>query len=269
MGQCRTKKRIVPVAALKKKKTLGSSQDGLREFIFLLAIICADRTSLTPALIYQRESGDLQTSWLEDYNHKTNQAYFAASIKGWTNENLGMSWLTKVFEPQTRSKSGYRKRLLIVDGHSSHLNKRFMDFCEQHGIILGFMPPHSTHRLQPLDVAIFSPLTTAYSNQIDAVMQSSFGFSRITKRSFWPLFKSAWESALTMSNIQSAFAAIGIWPFDLNRVLQHIRIKTPSPPPNINESTQKTSGSVQGVRCAIKALKADDLHTTEGMDLII
>ena len=220
-------------------------------------------------MIYQGESGDLQTSWLDDYDHKTDQAYFAASTKGWTNENLGMSWLTKVFEPQTRSKLGYRTRLLIVDGHSSHLNRKFMNFCEQHGIILGFMPPHSTHRLQPLDVAIFSPLATAYSNQIDAVIQSSFGFSRVTKRSFWPLFKSAWESALTVSNIQSAFAATGIWPFDPNRVLQHIRTKTPSPPPDTNESARKTPGSVRGVRRAIKALKAEDLHTTEGMDLII
>ena len=259
----------MPVAALKNKKTLGSSQDGSREFISLLATICADGTHMTPALIYQGESGDLQTSWLEDYNHKSDQAYFAASTKGWTNENLEMSWLTKVFEPQTRTKSGYRTRLLIIDGHSSHLNRRFMDFCEQHGIVLEFLPPHSTHRLQPLDVAIFSPLATTYSSQIDALMQSSFGFSHITKRSFWPLFKSTWESALTVSNIQSAFAATGIHPFDPQRVLQHIRTKTPSPPPTTNQSSQKTPGSVRGVRRAIKALKAQDLYTTEGMDLII
>ena len=246
----------MPIAALKDKKTLGSSQDGSREFISLLATICADGTWMTPALIYQEKTGDLQTSWLDNYNHKTNQAYFAASTKGWTNESLGMSWLKKVFEPQSRAKANYRKRLLIVDGHSSHLNKKFMDFCEQHGIVPGFLPPHSTHHLQPLDVAIFSPLATAYSNEIDTIIQSNFGFNRITKRNFWPLFKSAWETALTVSNIQSAFDATSIWPFNPQKMLQHIRTKRPFPPPTTNESMRKTPSSVRGVRRAIKTLKA-------------
>ena len=259
----------MPVAALKSKKILGASQDGSREFISLLATICADGTALTPALIYQGESGDIQDTWIDEFDHNTESAYFAASKKGWTNESLGMSWLTKVFEPQTRSKAGYRMRLLIVGGHSSHLNMKFMDFCGVHRIVLGFLPPHSTHRLQPLDVGIFSPLATAYSSKIDALVQSSFGFSRATKRNFWPLFKSAWKSALTMSNIKSVFAATGIWPSDSTRVLRHIRTKTPSPPSTTNESTRKTPNSVRGVRRAIKGLKAKDLHTSEGMDLII
>ena len=53
MGICRTMKRIVPIDHLRSKKTLGSSQDGSREFISLLATICADGSALTPALIYQ------------------------------------------------------------------------------------------------------------------------------------------------------------------------------------------------------------------------
>ena len=129
-------------------------------------------------------------------------------------------------------------RLFIIDGHSSHLNMKFMDFCEAHRIVLGFLPPHSTHRLQPLDVGvrrsdgsrlsylardggepptyrprpelgpssivstcshaacnprtvgIFSSLATAYSTQIDTLIQSSFEFTQTIKRSFWPLFKS-------------------------------------------------------------------------------
>ena len=137
-----------------------------------------------------------------------------------------MFWLVKVFESQTQSKISYRIRLFIVDSHSSHLNIRFMDFCEAYRIIFNFLSPHSTHRLQPLDINIFFSLTTAYSSEIDALIQSSFKFSRTTKRNFWPLFRSAWKSVLIMSNIKSVFAATGIWFSDLTRVLRYIYIKT-------------------------------------------
>ena len=175
MGVCRTMKRIVPIEDLRRKKTLGTSQDGSREFISLLASICADGDVLPPGLIYQGASNDLQDTWLQDFDHSYEEAYFAVSQKGWTNEELGLSWLSKIFEPRTKTKAGNHKRLLIVDGHSSHVNMKFIDFCDKHGIILAILPPHSTHRLQPLDVGIFAPLSTAYSYEIDHLIQSSHG----------------------------------------------------------------------------------------------
>ena len=199
MGVCHTMKRIVPIEKLKSKKVLGSIQDGSRGFISLLACICADGSFLSPGLIYQGKSGDLQDTWLEDYDSSKDEAFFAASEKGWTNDDLGLSWLKKVFNPSTKPKAGNGKRLLLVDGHSSHINMAFVDYCDQNGIILAVLPPHSTHRLQPLDVGIFSPLAKAYSNEIDRLIQSSQGFSSISKRTFWVLFRASWKTALTIS----------------------------------------------------------------------
>ena len=159
--------------------------------------------------------------------------------------------------------------MLILDGHSSHLNMRFIDFCDAHAILLGFLPPHSTHRLQPLDVTVFSPLATAYSGQIDTDIQSSFGFTRITKRSFWSLFRNSWIQALTKSNIDAGFTATGIWPLDGAKNLQKLPSKTLSPSPSDDESKNKTPESVRGVRRAVKALKAKDLGISAGLDLII
>ena len=82
---------------LKAKKTIGKIQDGSREFISLLATICANGTALAPALIYQGDTHDLQDTWLEDYDHSSEEAYFAVSKKGWTNEDLGLSWLSSIF----------------------------------------------------------------------------------------------------------------------------------------------------------------------------
>jgi hypothetical protein len=51
--------------------------------------------------------------------------------------------------------------------HSSHVNMKFLDWCEQHKVLLAVYPPHSTHRLQPLDVGVFAPLASYYSQALD------------------------------------------------------------------------------------------------------
>ena len=224
----------------------------------MLVTICADGTALAPGFIYQGTTYDLQDTWLEDYDHSSAEAYFVASLKGWINKELGLSWLKKIFEASTRSKANNNKRLFIVDGHSSHLNMKFIDYCDAHAIILAILFSHSTHRLQPLNVTIFSFLATAYSNQIDSHIQSSQGFSRVTKRVFWSLFRNAWHSALTVSNIHAGFSATGIWPLDSSKVLRQFEIHTPSPSPSNTESRRKTPKSIRGIRRAIKAVRAED-----------
>jgi len=64
-------------------------------------------------------------------------------------------WLQKVFNRYTKPTRATQKRLLIVDGHSSHVNMAFVDWANQHGIILLILPPHTTQRLQPLNVGLF------------------------------------------------------------------------------------------------------------------
>ena len=184
IGICGSKHRIAFRAMLANEKLFGACQDRSREFISLVAYICADGTALSPTLIYVGKSRDLQDAWVENFDHSIDQAFFTSSEKGWTNEKLGVSWLQHVFLRKINIKAGMRNCLLILDGHSSHVNWRFIDICDQNYIILGILPPHSTHRLQPLDLRIFSPLSIAYSNEIDKILQSSIGFSKITKRSF-------------------------------------------------------------------------------------
>jgi hypothetical protein len=71
-----------------------------------------------------------------------------------------------------------------VDGHSSHVNMAFVDWADQYGIILLILPPHTTHRLQPLDVGLFQPLSTYYSIKLDIIMNDSVGTISITKSFF-------------------------------------------------------------------------------------
>jgi hypothetical protein len=128
----------------------------------LVTSICIDGSLVPPALVYKGESHDLQSSWIDELGD--DKVYFAASNNGWSCDNLGLEWLEKVFNKYTKAKAGRARRLLIVDGHSSHVNMRFLDVADRERILVHQFPAHSTHRLQLLDISVFGPLSIAYSN---------------------------------------------------------------------------------------------------------
>jgi hypothetical protein len=99
-----------------------------------------------------------------------------------------LHWFEYIFDRYTKAKAGNHRRLLIVDGHNSHLNMRFINYADRNGILLAFLPPHSTHRLQPLDVGLFGPLAQYYTQEIDRFMLEIQGLVNIIKRHFWNFF---------------------------------------------------------------------------------
>ena len=145
-------------------------QDGNREWITTIAAICADGSALLPGLIYQVTTGLIQDLWLQDFDLNAQSCFFASSLSGWTNNELRFQWLTQIFERETKAKAQRSWRLLILDGHGSHISMKFIDYCDSHRILLAIYPPHSTHTLQPLDVCLFRPLSQAYSNQLAIFM---------------------------------------------------------------------------------------------------
>jgi hypothetical protein len=88
LGIASITKRIMTKEALKSSR-IHVWQDGSREFISLLACICADGSHLPPSLIYKGISHDLQDSWVEDLGDDT--TYFAASKNGWSCNKLGVN----------------------------------------------------------------------------------------------------------------------------------------------------------------------------------
>ncbi len=92
------------------------------------------------------------------------------------------------------------------------------------------MPAHSSHMLQPLDVACFRPLKRAYGDAINDLMRAKV--THITKEEFFPAVYSAHKASMTESNILGGFRGAGIYPFDPEHVISQLDVKlqTPSPP---------------------------------------
>jgi hypothetical protein len=230
-------KRIFSRRQYEKGSVKQMLQDGNREWITAIASICADGTALSPGLIYQAASGKIQDTWLQDFDPSEHKCFFASSESGWTNEELGYHWLVTIFDRETKQKARSHWRLLILDGHGSHVNMKFINYCDANKILLAIFPSHSTHTLQPLDVALFGPLSTAYSAELAKFMQDCQGLSSITKRDFFRFFWKAWVVAFTPKNILSGWAATGLEPWDPERILLKFT-REPDERPSSSESSK-------------------------------
>jgi hypothetical protein len=55
--------------------------------------------------------------------------------------------------------------LLLYDGSATHLGCEPVEWAQENNILLMVLPPHSSHLLQPLDVAIFGPMKKSYNTR--------------------------------------------------------------------------------------------------------
>jgi hypothetical protein len=129
LGQMNNSKRFFLRALWERKVVQAHLQDGLREWITILACICANGTALLLGLIYQSSTSAVQSSWVEDIDQNYG-AFVTASLSGWTNDDIGLQWLIQVFDRETRAKAWRSYWLLYVDGHSSHVTIPFLEYCD-------------------------------------------------------------------------------------------------------------------------------------------
>ena len=135
------------------------------------------------------------------------------SISGWTDSDIFVEWLMH-FQKATNFNLK-NQFILILDNHASHIYLPAINFARKNGIIILSIPPHTLHRLQPLDIPFFGPLKTFYGQEADKWMISHPG-RRITEYEVCKLFRNAYERAATMRNAASGFRAAGIVPYNCN-----------------------------------------------------
>lgn len=154
------------------------------------------------------------------------------------NENLFVDWL-KHFQNFVKS-SEENCVLLIVDNHVSHCTLQAYNYCKENFIVLLTIPPHTSHRTQPLDVSFYSPLKNAYNNECDKYMRSHPG-QKITTYEIAELFNNAFGRVATPEKAINGFRATGIFPINpdvfsdddflpsQNLQLRLVREETPEP----------------------------------------
>lgn len=159
------------------QKAVYSIEDGNRELVTVIECICADGSAIHPSVIFQGQRRNSEWGRNNPCNARsvslllkdldlvyllTGIYSISVSPNGWTDQELGATWLQNDFDPATRDKAAGQYRLLILDGHNSHCTFTLCKYATDRKIIIICLPSHTTHALQPCDVGAFGLLAQSW-----------------------------------------------------------------------------------------------------------
>ena len=122
-------------------------------------------------------------------------------------------WFEKSFIPQAKARNTSGKPILLLfDGHGSHITNNMIELAVKNKIELFCLPPHTTHKLQPLDVGVFRPLQREWAKQCDLYL-STTGISMQKKHVIREYMK-AREQSFSEDTILHTWKKSGIQPLD-------------------------------------------------------
>ena len=103
--------------------------------------------------------------------------------------------------------------MLIMDNYNSHITLEGVELAKNHGLDLLTLPPHCSHKLQPLDVGVFGAFKKFYSSFCNEWHLSHPG-ETLSLYYVAGLSNKAFVKSCTLENITSSFRSTGIFPFN-------------------------------------------------------
>ena len=104
-------------------------QPGDRDWMTVIECINVAKRRI-PAMVVAKGKV-FQNVWFDKDAGIPDDWVIAHSETGWSNDRLGYIWLTEVFDPCTKQHTKGVKRLLIMDGHSSHCSASFKTYARE------------------------------------------------------------------------------------------------------------------------------------------
>ena len=111
------------------------THDGKREQVSEIETVSGSGIALSPFIINKGKGHYL--GWYRNLTEAERTYHISYSPKGWTDNDLAMRWLRDLFDPESALIAGVNQlRLLILDGHGSHISFEFIQYCINSGIHL-------------------------------------------------------------------------------------------------------------------------------------
>ena len=199
--------RKAKVIACRNEKQVGKLTSGERgALVTVLYAFNAAGNSVPPMLVFSRVK-------LRDHMMKgaPPDSIGVANSSGWMSAACFTEFIKHFIKHTKCSKD--RPAILILDNHDSHISIKTINLSKENGVTLLTLPPHCSHKLQPLDRSVYDPFKTFYNQDANAFMVNYPG-KTITIYDVAELVGKANEQALTPRTIRSGYAAGGIWPFN-------------------------------------------------------
>lgn len=148
---------------------------------------------------------------------------YAVYPSGWIQLNLFTGWFKHFI--QFAKPTEEFPVLLVLDGHSSHTrNLDVIKLARENHVYIVSLPPHSTHKLQPLDKIFVGPLKAYYSEEIRTWLR--INNSAVTHFDLAELLGNALLKCQTTELAVNGFRVTEICP--LNKMFSGMLISLPS-----------------------------------------
>ena len=173
------------------------------------AVICmsASGTFVPPLFIFRRARMKIELM-----DGAPPGSIWACNTSGWMNTDVFTMWFDHFLHHVKPSEDD--PAMLILDGHLSHTkNLNVVLKARENHVTLICLPPHCTHKLQPLDVSVMYPLSIYHNQSLEKWMNNNPGRAvsvfQITK-----IFGEAYLKAAVPLNAINGFAKTGICPYN-------------------------------------------------------
>jgi len=208
------------VLALKGKKQVGSLTSAERGVLITAEICMSASGNFMPTMfVFPRKR---ENPILMDDAPPGSFAQYHPS--GWMQSEIFIFWFKKFIE--FSKPSAEKPVLLILDGHATHTKSiELINIARANHVILLCLPPHCSHRMQPLDVTFMGPLSTYYQQEVRQWLAMHPGRA-VTIHQVAKLYGKAYTRAAVMQTAINGFRSTGIYP--LNRYIFPEHLFVPS-----------------------------------------
>ncbi|XP_064598457.1 uncharacterized protein LOC135464820 [Liolophura sinensis] len=198
--------KVISEKGVKQVGQITSRERG--ELITVCGIVSASGVALPPVMVFPRKN--YRDIFLTGAPEGT---IGLAAESGWMNSDLFVSVMRHVVNTTNSSKQN--PIIITMDNHESHLSMAALEMAKENGVHIITLPPHTSHKTQPLDRTVYGPLKAFFNDEANSYMMRNPG-KTITIYQMGQLIDAAWLKAATPSNIISGFKVTGIWPFNRN-----------------------------------------------------
>lgn len=197
------------IAAAKGKRQIGILTSAERGSL-ITSVICMGATGIfvPPLFVFPKKKANLllmrgaPPGSIANFHHS-----------GWIQVDAFTQWFKHFINFVKPTESD--PVLLILDGHTSHTkNIELIDLARANHVIILSLPPHSSHKMQPLDRSFMGPFKAKYSEEIRTFLRTKQ--RNVTQYEVAELFAAAYLRSQSAEIAVNGFKCSGIYPYNAN-----------------------------------------------------
>lgn len=106
--------------------------------------------------------------------------------------------------------------IIFIDNDPTHCNLELVGWCKEKNVFLKFLPPETTSKMQPCDVAIFRSIKASYRKAYFEWRKTNK--SKLSIFEFLDIIEEV-NCQIPTSIVQKGFQKAGIYPFNIDAVI--------------------------------------------------